>query len=111
MLAGESPLNRRYLSSQHTSQLLSSQAINEDDYIEDNPYQRISKNDEGNIGGTLSNNDASSPNFADEDHFSNGQHRDGSAVMQFAEALEAELSNGTPLRVPQVQVSQTSPEL
>ena len=51
----------------------------------EDPYTRISRKDEGNIGGTLSNAQKSSTN---EMRATSPGHTDnGSTIMQFGEAL------------------------
>ena len=72
---------QRHLSDQHQTNILSSVLGIERVEIEDDPYQRISRNDEGNIGGTLSNNDTRSPEAVYEEHIVGSRQRDNSAVM------------------------------
>ena len=81
------------------------------DHPNDDPYTRISKKDEGNIGGTLSNAAQSCTNndFRAENRALSPGHTDnGSIIMQFGEALQYEVEQETALRVPVIRLSEAT---
>jgi len=72
----------------------------------DNQYARISKNDEGNIGGTLSNLDAdANPDEATE-ILGRNEEENVPMIMGFGEVLQQVDEQNTALRVPHVRIEE-----
>lgn len=72
----------------------------------DDQYTRISKNDEGNIGGTLSNLDADANPEEAVDELSRHEEEKVPVIMGFGEVLQQVDEQNTTLRVPHVRIEE-----